>query len=305
MFDHSGNTPIVRIVDSQLDESGVEVCLKREDLLDQHISGNKFRKLKYNLIDAGNQRHDTLLTFGGAYSNHIHALAYAGMIYNFKTIGIIRGELTLPLNPTLQDAWKFGMRLCYVSRANYRDKDHPAFIEKLIEDFGKFFLVPEGGSNTNAVRGCTDIVDETVLGFDYICCTVGTGGTLAGIIAGMDNNKNVLGFPVLKNGGFLKDTITRLLTDYTTKCFDNWQLILNYHFGGYAKFDQSLVSFINQFKSLQGIPLDPIYTGKLMYGIFDLVKEGFFKRGDRILAIHTGGLQGIAGFNQRHGNIIE
>jgi 1-aminocyclopropane-1-carboxylate deaminase len=305
MFNHSGNTPIVRIVDSQLDESGVEVCIKREDLLDQYISGNKFRKLKYNVIEAANLGHDTLLTFGGAYSNHIHALAYAGMIYNFKTIGIIRGELTLPLNPTLQDARKFGMRLCYVSRANYRDKDHPAFIEKLIEDFGKFFLVPEGGSNTNAVRGCTDIVDETVVGFDYICCTVGTGGTLAGIIAGMDNNKNVLGFPVLKNGGFLKDTITRLLTDYTTKYFDNWQLMLNYHFGGYAKFDQSLVSFINQFKSLQGIPLDPIYTGKLMYGIFDLVKEGFFKRGDRILAIHTGGLQGIAGFNQRHGNIIE
>lgn len=305
MFDQPGETPIVRIHDPILDKSGIELCMKREDLVDQYISGNKFRKLKYNLMEARIQGYDTLLSFGGAYSNHIHALAYAGLINNFKTIGIIRGEMTLPLNPTLMDARTFGMKLIYVSRANYRDKEHPAYMEKLIKDFGKFYLVPEGGSNANAVRGCTEIINESVLEFDHLCCAVGTGGTLAGIIAGMNNNKNILGFPVLKNGGFLRDTITQLLTDYTTKCFDNWDLMLNYHFGGYAKFDQSLVSFINQFKNLHNIPLDPVYTGKLMYGIYDIVEKGFFRKGDRILAIHTGGLQGIAGFNQRHGNIIE
>lgn len=305
MFDHPGDTPIVRINDPVLDKSGIELCIKREDLLDQYISGNKFRKLKFNLIEAKSLGHHTLLTFGGAYSNHIHALAYAGYMYNFKTIGIIRGEETLPLNPTLNDAREFGMQLFYISRTAYRNKEHPDFLRKLVDDFGKFYLVPEGGSNVFAVRGCTEIVSESVLEFDHICCAVGTGGTLAGIIAGMNDRKNVLGFPVLKNGGFMVETITRLIGDFNNKSFKNWQLMLNYHFGGCAKFDLSLVSFINQFKYLHKIPLDPVYTGKLMYGIYDLAKEGFFKKGDRILAIHTGGLQGIAGFNQRHRNIIE
>jgi 1-aminocyclopropane-1-carboxylate deaminase/D-cysteine desulfhydrase-like pyridoxal-dependent ACC family enzyme len=305
MFDHPGDTPIVKINDPILDKSGIELCIKREDLLDQYISGNKFRKLKFNLIEAKSLGHHTLLTFGGAYSNHIHALAYAGYMYNFKTIGIIRGEETLPLNPTLNDAREFGMQLFYISRTAYRNKEHPDFLRKLVDDFGEFYLVPEGGSNTFAVRGCTEIINESVSGFDHICCAVGTGGTLAGIIAGMNDRKNVLGFPVLKNGGFLVETITRLIGDYNNKSFKNWQLMLNYHFGGYAKFDHSLVRFINQFKKSHQISLDPVYTGKLLFGIYDLAHKGFFRKGDRILAIHTGGLQGIAGFNQRHRNIIE
>jgi 1-aminocyclopropane-1-carboxylate deaminase len=305
MFDHPGDTPIVRINDPILDKSGIELCIKREDLLDQYISGNKFRKLKYNLIEAKKLGHHTILTFGGAYSNHIHALAYAGYMYNFKTIGIIRGEETLPLNPTLNDAREFGMQHYYISRAAYRNKEHPDFFRKLVDEFGEFYLVPEGGSNVFAVHGCTEIVNESVLQFEHVCCAVGTGGTLAGIIAGLSDKKNVLGFPVLKNGGFLEETITRLLAGYSNKSYKNWQLMLNYHFGGYAKFDHSLVRFINQFKKSHQISLDPVYTGKLLFGIYDLAHKGFFKKGDRILAIHTGGLQGITGFNQRHGNIID
>ncbi len=305
MFDQSENSSIVKITDSQLDDAGVELSIKREDLLHPYISGNKFRKLKYNLFEAKRLGHHTLLSFGGAYSNHIHALAYAGHLFKFKTIGIIRGEETLPLNPTLSDAVAFGMKLRYTTRTEYRNKDNPAMIQKLVSDFEDFYLIPEGGSNVLAVKGCVEIVNEPVRSFDHVCAATGTGGTLAGIIAGMDGKKYVLGFPVLKDGGFLNETIAHLISTYSATSFNNWELILNYHFGGYARFDPSLVSFINQFKKSHQILLDPVYTGKLLYGIYDLAKKGYFKKGDKILAIHTGGLQGIAGFNQRHGHIID
>jgi 1-aminocyclopropane-1-carboxylate deaminase len=305
MVDQSENTSIVKITDAQLDKAGVELSIKREDLLHPYISGNKFRKLKYNLLEAKRLGHHTLLSFGGAYSNHIHALAYAGQLFNFKTIGIIRGEETLPLNPTLSDAVAFGMKLRYTTRTEYRNKDNPTMIQKLVSDFGDFYLIPEGGSNAFAVKGCTEIVNEPVRSFDYVCAATGTGGTLAGIISGMDGKNYVLGFPVLKDGGFLNETIAHLISSYSATSFNNWQLILNYHFGGYARFNPTLVSFINQFIKSHQIPLDPVYSGKLLFGIYDLAKSGFFKKGDKILAIHTGGLQGIAGFNQRHGYIID
>jgi len=304
MFEEIVFTPIVQIKDELTEKYGVELFIKREDLTDPYISGNKYRKLKYNLIYAKEHGFNTLLTFGGAYSNHIHAVAYAGFKYGFKTIGVIRGEEILPLNPTLKDAKYFGMKIHYISRAEYRDKKDLNFIESLKNKFGEFYLVPEGGSNALAVKGCTEILNETEKTFDHICCACGTGGTIAGLIASLNGAGKVWGFPALKNGGFLKKDISELILEFNSLEYNNWDLILDYHFGGYAKFNMDLVRFINQFKERHNIQLDPIYTGKLLYGIYEKIKDGFFKSNETVLAIHSGGIQGIKGFNDRFGNII-
>ncbi|MCK5101292.1 MAG: 1-aminocyclopropane-1-carboxylate deaminase/D-cysteine desulfhydrase [Cyclobacteriaceae bacterium] len=304
MFDEFISTPIVQIFDADLKKNKVELFIKREDLTDPFISGNKYRKLKYNLINAKENGFETLLTFGGAYSNHIHAVAYAGFKFGFKTIGIIRGEETKPLNPTLEDAASFGMNFHYVSRAEYRRKNEHDFISWLKMEFGNFYLIPEGGSNALAVKGCTEILSGVSHHFDHICCACGTGGTIAGIISGLNGNHRIWGYPALKKGEFLKIDISNLIYDYNSKSYENWDLITEYHFGGYAKYSFELIKFINRFKKMHNIQLDPIYTGKLLFGIYDRINTGFYKHGEKILAIHTGGLQGIRGFNERFGNLI-
>ncbi len=298
-------TEEIEIFDALFDEKGVRVCVKREDQLDDFISGNKYRKLKYNLVKAKSEGHKKLLTFGGAYSNHIHALAYAGHKFNFETIGIIRGERIEPLNPTLSDAEKFGMTLKFIDRSTYKSKLDPKVVAQFKEEFGDFYLVPEGGSNVYAVEGCEEIIDQINFNFDFICCACGTGGTLAGIICGLKGQVKALGFPVLKGGGFLSADIEELIFLRSSKKYTNWRLMLDYHFGGYAKYEWDLIHFINEFKEKHHIPLDPIYTGKMMFGVFDLIKKDFFPPGSRILAIHTGGLQGIRGFNERFGELIK
>ena len=304
MFDEFISTPIVQIFDADLKKNKVELFIKREDLTDPFISGNKYRKLKYNLINAKENGFETLLTFGGAYSNHIHAVAYAGFKFGFKTIGIIRGEETKPLNPTLEDAASFGMDFHYISRSDYRRKNEQDFISWLEKEFGKFYLIPEGGSNTLAVKGCTEILSDVSHQFDHICCACGTGGTIAGIISGLNGNHRIWGYPALKKSEFLKIDISNLIYDYNSKSYENWDLITEYHFGGYAKYSFELIKFINSFKKRHNIQLDPIYTGKLLFGIYDRINTGFYKHGEKILAIHTGGLQGIRGFNERFGNLI-
>lgn len=277
---------------------GISLFLKREDLLHPEVSGNKFRKIKYNLKEVLNQNKDTMLTFGGAYSNHITATAAAGKIAGIKTIGVIRGEeleedlsKTLEGNPSLKFAHSCGMQLQFVSRKEYREKTTEAFQEKLREEFGDFYLLPEGGTNELAVKGCMEILAPGDEEFNFICCAVGTGGTISGIINASGEGQQVLGFPALK-GDFLSEEI-RQFTEKT-----NWELILNYHFGGYAKVNSELINFINKFKNKYQIQLDPIYTGKLVFGIFDQIKKGKFPAGSKILVIHTGGLQGIEGVNK-------
>ncbi len=275
----------------------ITLHIKREDLLHPEISGNKFRKLKYNLLEAKAGNHDTLLTFGGAYSNHISAVAAAGHLLDFKTIGVIRGEeleadihVTLLKNPTLAYAVSKGMKLKFVSRAEYRQRSNPDYIEKLRLALVDFYLLPEGGTNKLAVKGCQEILTEEDRNYDYICCSVGTGGTIAGLINSAQPNQEILGLPALK-GNFLEEEISQ----YTTT--QNWKLVKNYHFGGYAKVSAELINFINDFSKKYHIPLDPVYTGKMFFGIFDLVEKGAFPQNSRILAIHTGGLQGIKGMN--------
>ncbi len=299
-------TPIQKIESFVLKEKNIHLFIKREDLNHPTIQGNKFRKLKYNLAQAKADGKKTLLTFGGAFSNHIYATAAAGTAFGFSTIGIIRGEKPKNPNPTLLFAEKNGMQLHFISRSEYKEKQEPTFISQLKELFGDFYLIPEGGTNDLAIKGCEEIPAEVLeqkLGPDYYTLPVGTGGTITGIISGLakkNSNSKIIGFPSLK-GDFLKGEIEALLKSPHT----NWKLQTDYHFGGYAKHKPELISFINEFKELHNIPLDPIYTGKMMFGIFDLIKKGFFPRDSTILAIHTGGLQGIEGFNNRFGNILD
>lgn len=275
------------------EDNAVELHIKREDKLHAFVSGNKYRKLKYNLFEADNLGFEILLTFGGAYSNHIAAVASAGQVLGFKTIGIIRGEelfSKIESNPTLNFAKQCGMQFKFVSRDVYRDKTSEVFLKTLKDEFGDFYLIPEGGTNALAIKGCEEILNETDKNFDYICCAVGTGGTISGIINCSKPSQQVLGFPALK-GDFLKQDISKFVTK------TNWELITDYHFGGYAKINAALISFINRFKSNNQIPLDPVYTGKMIFGIFNLIEKGYFPKGSKILAIHTGGLQGIEGMN--------
>lgn len=271
------------------------LAIKREDLLHPYISGNKYRKLKYNILEAQELKFKTLLTFGGAYSNHIAATASAGKEYSICTIGIIRGEEIknkISENPTLLYAQKCGMKLYFISREEYKLKTEAHFINKLKETFGDFYLLPEGGTNQLAVKGCEEILSSKDKKFNYICAPVGTGGTLAGLINASDNHQTVLGFSALK-GTFQDSEIKK----YTSKI--NYEIIDSYCFGGYAKIDSELIRFINEFRKTTGIPLDPIYTGKMMYGILDLIKKGELNENSSILAIHTGGLQGIPGMNKQ------
>jgi 1-aminocyclopropane-1-carboxylate deaminase len=267
------------------------VVIKREDAIHPHISGNKFRKLKYNIQEARRQNHTTLLTFGGAFSNHIAAVASVGQLYGFKTIGVIRGEeLAEVSNPTLDFAKACGMQLHFVSREAYQQKHDAEFLETLSKKFSNFYLLPEGGTNALAVKGCEEILTEHDAQFDYICCAVGTGGTISGLINSSLPHQKVLGFPALK-GDFLREEIAKFAHK------SHWDLVTDYHFGGYAKISSELISFINRFKDDYGIAIDPIYTGKMLFGVFDLIEKGYFPKGSKLLIIHTGGLQGIAGMN--------
>lgn len=275
--------------------NSISVTIKREDLIHAVVSGNKFRKLKYNLLQAKAENKKTLLTFGGAFSNHIAAVAFAAQEQGLQSIGIIRGDELIDKidsNPTLKFAQECGMQFEFVSREEYRLKSESSFLDNLKQQFGDFYLVPEGGTNELAIKGCQEILTDEDNEFDYICCAVGTGGTISGIINSVLPHQKVLGFPALK-GDFLQDEIRIFVQN------QNWELQTDYHFGGYGKINEDLVHFINQFYIENQIPLDPVYTGKMVFGVMDLIQKDYFPAHSNILLIHTGGLQGIFGMNER------
>ncbi len=284
------NTPIQEIKSQLFEQARVRVLVKREDLNHAFVSGNKWWKLKYNVEEAVDQEHQTLLTFGGAYSNHIYATAAAAKELGLKSIGIIRGEETLPLNNTLVFAETCGMRLHYEPREEYRHKTENDFLNKLRDRFGDFYLIPEGGTNELAVKGVAEFGSSLIneIDFDYLCLPVGTGGTMAGLVQAFRGRKNILGFSVLKGGAFLNDEIKK----WTDHSFDNWKIIEDYHFGGYAKTTHELLKFMTEAEEQFQLPLDQVYTAKMLYGLFDMIKKGHFKAGATILILHTGGLQG-------------
>jgi 1-aminocyclopropane-1-carboxylate deaminase len=323
-------SPLQAIEDERLEGRNIRLFLKRDDLLHlffkeilfgeknitPSVSGNKFRKMKYNLLWVKHQGVEKVLTFGGAFSNHIHAVAAAGQIFDFQTIGVIRGERAEQLSPTLRFAEANGMILHFINRSDYRNKE--LIVNELRDRFGDFYYLPEGGTNELALQGTAEIVGEIETQLngkspDFISVACGTGGTIAGIISAAKPPTHVLGFSALK-GDFLQKDVTTLLQSaqnaqntegsYFFENNQNWSINTDFHCGGYARWTAELIDFINNFKEKHNIQLDPIYTGKMLLGIFKLAETGFFPQNSTIVAVHTGGLQGIEGFNQRFGQLI-
>lgn len=281
-----------------LEEKGVELAIKRLDLIHPLISGNKFFKLKYNLEEAVNEGYKSILTFGGAYSNHIQASSAASKLFGLNSIGLIRGEETLPLNPTLDFAQSQGMKIEYVNRADYRRKNETEYLDELKKKYPNCFIIPEGGTNSLAIQGTAEILEDGDKDYSDIILSIGTGGTFTGILKSLQPNQKALGISSLK-GSFINKEISELLEKNQILTNGEWEINTAYHFGGYAKYNQVLIDFIWEFYESFGIVLDPIYTGKMMFGIWDLIKKDQFLKGSKVLAIHTGGLQGNFGFYER------
>lgn len=289
VFSKDSKQSIVELDVSDISKNNVKLLLQREELNDVYCMGNKWWKLKYNLQEAIKLGKKQLVTFGGAYSNHILASAWACQKMGLQSVGIIRGDQHLPLNPTLKKAQSFGMNFRYITRDVYRNKEEIDWYSL----FPESYLLPEGGTNHLAVKGCKEMLYFN--DFDVVCVPVGTGGTMAGIVNGLSTHQQAIGFSSLKNGFFLNETIGK----YVGTSQIDWTIESDYHFGGYAKITFKLIEFMNTFKKRYAIQLDPVYTAKMMYGIFDMLKNGQFPSNSIILAIHTGGLQGIEGMNQR------
>ncbi|MAD49867.1 MAG: 1-aminocyclopropane-1-carboxylate deaminase [Flavobacteriales bacterium] len=287
MFSQVVQQDIQEIHSAFLHSKKVRLLVQRENLNDPYCMGNKWWKLRYNLIEAIREKHNKVLTFGGAFSNHIVATASACNRMGLKSIGIIRGDSTDKLNPSLIRAQNDGMELFFVDRQIYRNKSNIDW--KSI--YGDHYLIPEGGTNELAVSSCEEMISFKE--FDMVCVPVGTGGTLSGIIRSLKPSQHAIGFSSLKGGGFLNDEVKKYV-DHS-----NWSIQFDYHFGGYAKINLELLSFMNEFKRDFSIQLDPVYTAKMFYGIFDMIKNEQIRSNSTILAVHTGGTQGIEGMNQR------
>lgn len=281
-------------------QHGVDVVMRRDDLIDGSLSGNKFYKLFYNLQQAKSLGHQQLLSFGGAYSNHLYALAAAGRDFGFKTIGVIRGERPASLSPMLQDVERWGMQLHFVSRTEYQQKKSLDFAENLRKKFGDFYSIPEGGSNDLGVKGSQIIGwalnQQTQGDYSSVCLACGTGSTIAGVAAGIaDSNhaeQKVVGFSVLKGEGGLGEAIVSHYQTLSAKPA-NWCLISGYHAGGYGKkLPKFVQDFCNDFERETQIIFDPVYTVKMCWGVAQLLRQGYWPRGSRLVLIHTGGLQG-------------
>jgi 1-aminocyclopropane-1-carboxylate deaminase len=295
------NKPVLQSLhDSLFKEKKLNVFVLRDDLIHPFISGNKWRKLKYNIEEFQKEEKEWLVTFGGAYSNHIVATACAGKESGIKTIGIIRGEeLNEKANSALRFATECGMKLIFVSRDEYSNvkklEDGGSRLDKLLKSSNihlptsTFYFLPEGGSNDLAVKGCSEIIDDVDTDFDYICCACGTGATFAGIINGINNNQKAIGIAVLKGGQFIAHEIKKWTGERT-----NFQLMDEYHFGGYAKSTRQLEDFCNSIIETTHIPIEPVYTGKLFFGIYDLIQKNFFPEHKTIVIVHTGGM-GLTG----------
>lgn len=289
------NIPLQKIQSDFITSKGVELFVYRLDLNHPHISGNKLYKLKYNLEEAKKQNKKTILTFGGAFSNHIAATAAAGREQGFSTIGIIRGEEVSELNPTLTFAKECGMQLHFVSRTLYQNKEE---LNKYVEHHfssQNYYSIPEGGSNELGIKGCEEITKDIPIDFDYVCCACGTGSTITGITLSLKEHQHAIGFQVLKGENYIKTEVESWLSHFKSSK-KKWEINEDFHFGGYAKLKPELLNFMLQFEKENAIPLDYIYTGKMMFGIMELIKASKFKKGDKIIAIHTGGLQGNKGF---------
>ncbi|WP_372759940.1 1-aminocyclopropane-1-carboxylate deaminase/D-cysteine desulfhydrase [Pseudoalteromonas sp.] len=290
------NSPLQPIKCDLLTAKKLFLTVKRDDLLHPLISGNKWRKLKYNLAQMKARNKTELLTFGGAFSNHIHACAAAGHYFNIKTHGIIRGPHLDANNPTLQFAQQYGMQLHPVTRVEYQQRDNANYIAALQARFPNAYILPEGGTNQFALAGCAELA-QSLPKHDYLICPTGSGGTLAGLIEGSPASTQVLGVAVLKQADYLREHITALSAKAAQQ--SNWHLLCDFHDGGYGKFSADLWQFCQHMSTQHHLPLEPIYSGKMMYALWQLIAQDYFAPGSKIIALHTGGLQGLAGLKYR------
>lgn len=288
-------TPLQALSHRLLREKGISLFMKRDDLTHPDVQGNKWRKLKYNLEYAKANNYASILTFGGPMSNHIYSTAAAGKMFGLKTIGVIRGYAHLPLTPTLAFAKAQGMELLFLSKGEYENRFSESTTEQLRHAYGNYYAIPDGGSNALAVKGVAEMMQEIDIDYDVCCVAMGTGGTTAGCVAGSKGRK-IIGFSSLKGEGNLSTEVERLVHEYSTlenaAPVYNWTINNDYHFGGYGKVTDELLAFVQQFEKEQNILLDPVYTSKMMFGVFDLMQKDYFVKGTKIVAIHTGGLQG-------------
>lgn len=296
-------SPLQEINTALFNKHRIKVFIKRDDLIHPIISGNKWRKLKYNLLAAKNTDKQGIISFGGSYSNHIHALAFACHQERLNCIGIIRGEESYHTNFTLSWAKHWGMSLNFVDRKTYRMRANSDYLQALQTQYPQHLIVPEGGSNRLALPGVSEVIDELnqQVDFDTLITPVGSGGTLAGLIQGDNNQHNLLGIAVLKQQGYLSQAVKDLLPQ-SQQHLNNWQINDEFHRGGYAKFSKEDAQKILLFSQQSGINFEPVYSGKMLLALLDLVEQGYFSAGHRIVLLHTGGLQGLGGLAER--NII-
>ncbi len=278
----------------------ISVAIKRDDKIDNVISGNKWRKLKHNLRHAKVTKASGIVTFGGCFSNHIHAAAFACHQQDIPAIGIIRGEASNQDNYTLAWAKHWGMQLIFVDRKTYRLRNDENYLQLLQQQYPNHIIVPEGGSNTLALKGVAEIIDELTqqTEFDTLMTPVGSGGTLAGLILGDKAQHQLIGISVLKQQDYLDRQVKSLLPDIAQQ-WDNWQIMTQYHCGGYAKFSPQDAEKIRQFSEITGVDFEPIYSGKMVLALLELIESGYFPPQHRIVLLHTGGLQGLAGLIER------
>ena len=277
-----------------LKDNGFKIFMKREDLIHPIVSGNKFRKLKYNIEKFKKNKNSTLITFGGAYSNHLLAVSYIAKIENINTIAFVRGDElgVLPLNSTLQRCFDNGMEFKFISREKYRFRNDSNFLKNLSSKYNNAFIIPEGGTNDLGILGCEEILtlrDKNF--FDVICVPVGSGGTFSGLINSSLIKQKILGFSALTNSN-----IINVINKFVNK--NNWELIDEDLFGGYAKSNQNLIHFINKFYNDSNIKLDPIYNSKMIFKILEIIKQNKWIYGKKILIVNTGGLQSVESFNK-------
>ncbi|HLX87421.1 MAG TPA: pyridoxal-phosphate dependent enzyme [Acidimicrobiales bacterium] len=288
---HHHPSPLQDVTEAlALETSGTRLLIKRDDLLGVEISGNKARKLKYNIAEIVHRRSPVVVAFGGAYSNLLLAVAAAGRQYGFNTVGIVRGEPHIPLNPVLQTATGRGMQLEYMDRATFRHTNEPEVLRTIYERWGQdAYVIPDGASNCLGIKGAAEIIAEIDQSFDIVCCSCGTGGTLAGIVSSLPPGTRALGFSALKGGDFLRDDVTRLLEGCHLTAAGPWDIVTEFHFGGFAKRPPELLTFVQGFAERTGLALDEIYEGKMMYGLLALIERDYFTPGSTIVAIQAGG----------------